>query len=105
MKQILILVIVATLSGCANTNWKVGLAAHPRGMDAPEYNTKSPVGLVRGETQFNDYWSGFFEHESMIFHIESGYGYNKAGVMLDITKVFQRYGESKTPKKSWYETK
>lgn len=87
--RILILMALIALHGCANTHWKVGLAAHPNGLDAPEYDSKNPVGLVRGETSFNPYFSGFFEHESMIFMKEDGFGYNKFGVMFDVEKAFR----------------
>lgn len=89
MKKLMILVSILTLSGCANTNWKAGLGVHTRGLDAPEYDSKNPLGFVRGETPFNPYFSGFFEHESMIFMKEEGLGYNKFGVMLDVNKSFQ----------------
>lgn len=89
MKQLLVIAAILTLSGCANTHWKVGLAGHSKALDAPEYDAKNPVGLIRGETQFNPYFSGFVEHESMIFMKEKGLGYNKAGVMLDVEKAFR----------------
>lgn len=62
---------------------------HSNSMDAPEYCTDNPVGLVRADTPFNKYLSGFFEHESMIFRREKGLGYNKVGVMIDVNETFK----------------
>lgn len=86
--KLLAIIALLLLSGCANTAWKAGLGMHSNGMDAPEYCADNPVGLVRADTPFNTYLSGFFEHESQIFRREEGFGYNKVGVMINVNETF-----------------
>ena len=84
--KFLLFVAVFALAGCETTTVKVGLAAHSNALDAPEYYSDNPLGIVRFEDRYKDLHL-FFEHESQVFRRERGLGYNKLGALIELETV------------------
>ena len=66
---------------------EVGIGAHPRGLDGPEYTTLNPLGIIAARYQLGRFAFTFDHYSSMegfprVFDSphEYGYGANVAGV-------------------------
>lgn len=89
MKKLTLILCALLLTACQSTGLKFGIAAHSPALDKPEYNSDNPLGLIRYECELFGWLDCFAEHESQFFRRERGLGYNKVGVMLEFSEVFE----------------